>query len=240
MLPGHRIRTGKDAAMSDPWMLDAFCGDGGATKGYQLAGFRVLGVDIEPHPNYCGEDFVQGDAVQFIRDNGHKFAARHASPPCPHYSSITPAANREDHPDLIAPTRAALLELDGPYVIENVPGSPLLNPFVLCGAAFGLGTICRDGRWRHLRRHRLFESNVWMLTPGCACRGEAVGVYGDGGGGPSTRPSGGGGYKAYPEEARRAMGIDWANRHGLTNAIPPAYTEFIGEQLLEHLASVAA
>lgn len=226
--------------MTRPRLLDLFCGAGGAAMGYHRAGFDVVGVDINPQPHYPFE-FHQGDALRWLDvtiRHPHTFAAVHASPPCPRYSAITP--NRDDHPDLVAPTRELLRASGLPYVIENVPGSPLIDPVVLCGAAFGLGTGCRDGRWRNLKRHRLFESNVWLMAPGCCCHGEAVGIYGDGGGGPSTRPSGGGGYKAYPEEARAALGIDWADRRGLANAIPPAYTEFIGEQLLAHLQEQAA
>lgn len=145
-----------------------------------------------------------------------------------------------DYPFRVEPIRERLQAWGGPYVIENVPGAPLLNPTMFCGAALGLGATCRDGQYRQLKRHRLFESNVPIMSPGCGCNAKSkLGVYGDGGGGPSTRPSGGGGYKGYPEEMREAMGIDWMRRDDLTDAIPPAYTQFIGAQLLERIEAAA-
>src|SRR5690606_29928116 len=102
----------------------------------------------------------------------------------PRYSAATPEANRDSHPDLVGPVRDALRTWGGVYVIENVPGAPLDNPALFCGAGLGLGAWCRDGRYRQLRRHRLFESNVWLMSPGCGCDGrQKIGVYGDGGGG---------------------------------------------------------
>lgn len=223
-------------------LLDLFCGAGGCSVGYARAGFEVVGVDIEPHPDYPFT-FVQGDALEYLSLRGDEFDVRHASPPCPRYSSITPEATRDDHPDLLGPTRLMLQMFAGPYVIENVPGAraELVEPALYCGAAFGLGADCRDGRFRPLRRHRLFESNVFLMTPGCGCDGrQAVGVYGTGGGGFYQRPSGGGGYKAHPEEARAALGIEWMTRRDdLSDAIPPAYTEHIGHQLAAHLEVAA-
>ena len=201
--------------------------------GYARAGFDVTGVDLAPQPRYPFP-FVQADAMTFDLAG---YDVIHASPPCPHYSTITP--DRAAHPDLVAATRARLAGTGAMWVIENVPGAPLLDPMLLCGAAFGLGATCLDGRRRPLRRHRLFESNTWLMSAGCACHGEAIGVYGDGGGGSSTRPSGGGGYKAHPAEARAAMGIDWMNRGELSQAIPPAYTQHIGEQLAAHIGAAA-
>jgi DNA (cytosine-5)-methyltransferase 1 len=175
---------------------------------------------------FCG---AGGCSVGYARAG---FDVIHASPPCPHYSAITPDHDR--HPDLIGTVRDALTAWGGTYVIENVPGAPLVGPVLLCGEAFGLGAFCRDGRYRPLRRHRLFESNAFLMSPGCACSGrQAVGVYGTGGGGQSTRPSGGGGYKGHPEEYGQALGIDWmTRREDLADAIPPAYTDHIGRQLM--------
>lgn len=229
--------------MSRPKLLDLFCGAGGCSVGYHRAGFDVVGVDINPHPDYPYE-LVVSDAMAVLTDTEYlnRFDVVHASPPCPRYSTVTPEANRENHPDLVAPTRYTFRSWGGNYVIENVPGALLDIPLMLCGAALGLGSMCRDGRFRQLKRHRLFESNIALMGPGCGCDArQKVGVYGDGGGGTSTRPSGGGGYKAYPEEARTAMGIDWMRkRSDLSDAIPPAYTEFIGAQLIYHLARAAA
>jgi DNA (cytosine-5)-methyltransferase 1 len=211
-----------------PRLLDLFCGAGGAGMGYHRAGFDVVGVDIEPHPDYPFE-FHQADALTYPLDG---FDAYHASPPCPRYSSITPEHRREEHPDLVGPVRERLEATGRPYVIENVVGAPLLNPLMLCGSSFGL----------RVRRHRLFESNVWLMSLPCAHGNQqAVGVYGDhwdreGG---WTRPDGSSrGVKATSvADAQDALGIDWMRRwEDLADAIPPVFTEFIGEQLAAHLA----
>jgi DNA (cytosine-5)-methyltransferase 1 len=224
-------------------LLDLFCGAGGCSVGYQRAGFDVVGVDITPHPDYPFT-FIEGDAMEILA--GRTFLAGfdvvHASPPCPRYSSVTPAAARMDHPDLVGPVREALRSWGGVYVIENVPGAPLDHPALLCGGSFGLGTRCRDGVYRMLRRHRLFESNVFLMSAGCGCDGrEKIGVYGDGGGGARSTSAQGGGYKGHPEESRAAMGIDWMRvSKDLSDAIPPAYTQHIGEQLMAHLDEAVA
>ncbi len=213
--------------MTRPRLLDLFCGAGGAAMGYQRAGFDVVGVDHEPQPRFPFE-FVQADALAHLARHGHEFAAIHASPPCQAYSTLA-ALNRRNgvkHPQLVEPARAALTRLGRPWVIENVPGAPLRAPIVLCGSAFGLA----------VRRHRLFESNVFLLAPGCHHKrqGRAVGVYGQRGSG-SLRPRPRGGWfiraKGTPE-AQAAMGIDWMTWKELTQAIPPAYTELIGMQLI--------
>lgn len=217
-----------------PKLLDLFCCAGGAAAGYARAGFEIVGVDREPQPNYPFE-FHQGDALEYLAAHGAKFDVIHASPPCQAHSSITP--NRSEHVDLIAPTRKLLDAIGLPYVMENVMGAPLRFPLMLCGTMFGLAVTCRDGIRRSLQRHRIFESSVLMLSPGrCRHSGATIGVYGDGGGGQSTRPSGGGGYKAFTDEAPIAMGIDWMNRRELSQAIPPAYTEYIGRQLAAYLS----
>lgn len=222
--------------MSRPRLLDAFCGEGGASVGYHRAGFDVVGVDLSakalrryPFPS------VRADAVWFIREHGHEFDIVAGSPPCKAHNDLQRQWKR-DHPNLIPPTRAAMISTGRPWVIENVEGAPLIEPLVLCGAAFLLGAICADGVGRHLRRHRLFESNVPLMGGGCACpAGQSLGIYGTGGGGQMTR-----GYKADRAEAAEALGVDWMTRAGLSQAIPPAYTEFLGAQLLDHLARAAA
>lgn len=216
-------------------ILDLFCGSGGAGMGYYHAGFRVAGVDIVRQPRYPFR-FWQAECLHwletFMEDVIEDIDAIHASPPCQHFSSLNNGTwgNADGHPDLIAPTRA-LLEATGlPYVIENVPGSPLIRPTRLCGSMFGLEI--EEG---YLQRHRLFETNWPLEAPGpCRHDGQAIGVYGHGrGGGPSR------GRSANADQARRLMQMPWANRDGCSQAIPPAYTEYIGRQLCQILARIS-
>jgi DNA (cytosine-5)-methyltransferase 1 len=227
-------------------LLDLFCGAGGAAVGYARAGFEVIGVDIKPQPHYPFE-FHQVDALEVLADldgwaddlpsavapfwDRRHFAAIHASPPCQAYSAITFATGtRAAHPDLLGPTRDLLRTTGLPYVIENVPGSPMANYITLCGTAFGLVT---EG-WE-LWRHRQFEANFeWPLfVPQCVHRQRALvaGVYGGGGFiAPARRKHG----KCSSVRVRREiMGIDWMNRYEMAQAVPPAYTEWIGQALLD-------
>ena len=207
-----------------PRLLDLFCGAGGASVGYHRAGFDVVGVDINPQPRYPFE-FVQGDALAFADIWGHEFDVIHASPPCQRYSTMTAQADK--HPDLVGPVRDLLIATRRHYVIENVPQAPLVDPVILCGSAFGL----------RVRRHRAFESNLPIVGTDCyhAEQGRPVGVYGQH---PDRRqyfrPDGTQrGTKATTlGHARRAMGIDWMEWPELAESIPPAYTEYIGGQLL--------
>jgi DNA (cytosine-5)-methyltransferase 1 len=213
-------------------LLDLYCGEGGCSEGYRRAGFDVVGVDHIARPRYPFE-FVKADALEVLADRAFigGFDAVHASPPC---KSENPLRHLHDveHPDLLTPTLEALRDLPQPWVVENVSGTAKMpGALLMCGAAFGLGATCRDGVWRPLRRHRLFESNVLLMGAGCACSGrQPVGVYGHGGGGQMTR-----GYKATLADAKACMGIDWMTREGISQAIPPAYTEHVGGQLLAHL-----
>jgi len=213
-------------------LLDGFCGAGGAAKGYQRAGFYVVGVDIKPQPRYCGDEFHQGDALAYIRDHGHEFDVIHTSPPCQVYS-VTSALSNQGHLALIDPTRTALLETGKPYIIENVPGAPLTEPLMLCGTMFGLRVI----------RHRLFETSPRFTFAPASCNhwGKSS-ACGRGGGGKYTRGTlknfafitvVGNDYIA--ADGRKAMGIDWMTKKELSQAIPPAYTEFIGRQLMDVL-----
>lgn len=193
--------------------------------GYYRAGFDVIGVDIKPQPRYPFT-FVQADALEYVAaQHGHEFDAIHASPPCQAYSK-TQRIRGNEHLDLIAATRAVLQAAGKPYVIENVPGAPLLNPVVLVGSMFGLRTM----------RSRLFECSFsvpFQLAPPPAARhakmgrlareGEYIHIAGHG----------------HAEQWRKAMGIDWMSRDGLSQAIPPAYTEYIGAYLLQALAVTA-
>jgi DNA (cytosine-5)-methyltransferase 1 len=148
-----------------PKLLDLFCCGGGAARGYQMAGFHVTGVDIVPQPKYIGDDFHQGDALEFVALHGHEFDAIHASPPCQAFCSLKHMPNQCVHENLIPQTRAALIATGKPYVIENVPGAPLIDAITLCGTMFGLRTECGA----ELRRHRRFETN-WFLMCGLTCQ----------------------------------------------------------------------
>jgi DNA (cytosine-5)-methyltransferase 1 len=221
-----------EAAMSRPRLLDLFCGQGGAAMGYRRAGFDVVGVDIEPQPRYPFE-FHQADALAFVAAHGHEFDAIHASPPCQAYS-VTRSLSKRDHPELVEPTRAALFATVRPYVIENVPGAPLIHPLVLCGTEFGLRSP--SGHW--VRRHRLFESNVFLYGAGhCHCAGKLT-AYTTGH--PPAETTLWKGWQMGRRDSAVAFDIDWMSGDGLVQAIPPAYTEFVGEQLLAHLNESAA
>lgn len=224
--------------MSRPRLLDLFCGAGGAGMGYYRAGFDVVGVDIKPQSRYPFE-FHQADALTFPIEG---FAAVHASPPCQAHTALKSMWNAREHPDLVAPTRTRLIESGLPYVMENVPGAPMGDYITLCGSMFGLGVDDAE-----LRRHRLFEvSPPLLLIPRCQHgsrdtigiyggharnRRRTVGVYGEGVR-DSVRKFDKGVADFGIEQGRVAMGIDWMTTAELSQAIPPAYTEFIGRQLL--------
>jgi DNA (cytosine-5)-methyltransferase 1 len=222
--------------------------------GYSRAGFDVYGIDKDAHarypfPFFQGDALVAlrrlllGEAIPFTRPDGTvewltlaDFAVIAASPPCQAYS-VTRHTNDKDHPDLVEPTRALLIETGLPYVIENVEGAPLVDALLLCGSMFGLKAIDVDGERLSLRRHRLFESTVWLMSAGgCSHDGDQVaGVYGGGrhrNVSDRDNPSRRGGYTPLGSVRNDLMGIDWMNQWELTQAIPPAYTEFIGAQLL--------
>jgi hypothetical protein len=188
-------------------LLDLFCGAGGAAMGYHRAGFEVVGVDIKPQPHYPFE-FHQADAMAHPL-NG--FDVIHASPPCQLYSAIQHITkNKHKWPDLVDPIRCRLEKYGKPFVIENVVGAPLRIDLLLCGSYFGLGMI----------RHRIFESNIPMpfIFPDCNHRN----MYDPWHWGTKQR-----------EEMAKGMGIDWfMKREEVREAIPPAYTEWIGKQII--------
>lgn len=215
--------------------LDLFCGAGGATRGLQRAGFRVTGVDIVPQPRYCGDAFVRADALT-VDLSGYDFVW--ASPPCQRYSIANNIHGRTDHPDLVAIIRQRLVSARVPYIIENVAGAPLISPLTLCGLSFGLG----------VKRHRLFEANLLLLAPPCnGHTGDWVSVFGHtvlerspaigrtAKGGPRFRRK-----HLGVEKGREAMGIDWMTRGELAQAIPPAYSAFLGRQVMGALTKQEA
>lgn len=215
-------------------VLDLFCGAGGAATGYYRAGFtEITGVDVHQMPRYPFR-YIHADAIGFLKMFGQQYDLIHASPPCQRYSVAT--RNKNKYPDLLAPVRDALKATGKPYIIENVPGAPMENPVMLCGSMFGLKVY----------RHRLFESNIPLVTPGHQrhfdnCRGNGKGmsdkgfitVVGHNAGICNSRG-------VTWEYVQQAMGIDWMNRKELSQAIPPAYTEYLGRQVLEILGTMSA
>lgn len=217
--------------------IDLFCGAGGASMGLHRVGFEVVGVDNRPQPRYPFE-FRLGDALEADL-SGFDFVW--ASPPCQAHSALKSMPNAKHHEDLIPATRDKLKAWGGPWIIENVMGAPLNDPVMLCGTMFDLGTA--DGR-AELRRHRIFESNVALLTMDCRHDAEMVcGVYGGHGrdrrrtvgvwghaGGKSIRD---GCQQFSTEQRREAMGISWMTGNELSQAIPPAYSEFLARQVIK-------
>lgn len=220
-------------------LLDLFCKAGGAGQGYVDAGFEVVGVDIEPQKRYKAGEFVCMDAFEYLEKHGSDFDIIHASPPCQIFSQIQSIRGDRDtykskRVDLLTPMRVELIKLGKPYIIENVMGAKkvMKNPLMLCGTMFGLQVL----------RHRLFESNlplhVWKLCKhnGTVANGEYMGVYGKGGKLWRNR-------EAQERQLsstsvadwRTAMGIDWMMRYEITQAIPPAYTKYLGKQAIRLL-----
>jgi DNA (cytosine-5)-methyltransferase 1 len=219
-----------------PVILDAFCKAGGAGYGYWLAGFDVIGVDIEPQRHYPFR-FVQADAIEALGSwDLSRFAALHASPPCQSYTAARTMWSQQGrvYPDLVDVTRAGLAASGRPWIMENVPGSPLEAHVVLCGSMFGRQLV-NDGELYQLRRHRLFEvAGFWTMTPQCQHRGRALGVHGNGGRQRKRRDRYGD--QATHGEACALMGIEWMTTKELCQAIPPCYTEYLGRALLDEVA----
>jgi DNA (cytosine-5)-methyltransferase 1 len=217
-----------------PLLLDAFCGAGGAAVGYHRAGFEVVGVDINPQPNYPFV-FYEADALEVldtwaIGPYGRPDAI-HASPPCQHFTAYGRAVKdiKDRYEDLLAPTRELLQVVGLPYVIENVPGAPLNAPMLLCGSMFDLD----------VRRHRLFEANWQLEPPAWPCRHKiwAPRYKSSTGRRPNSRLSIEIGSWDEPlERQMAAMGVDWKiTTRELSEAIPPAYTAWVGAQLMSEV-----
>jgi hypothetical protein len=219
--------------MNTPRLLDLFCGAGGAGVGYHRAGCEVVGVDINPQLDYPYTCVIT-DALDYLANHWRHFDAIHASPPCQASSALTKGTNQgRTYLNLIPETRRLLKATGLPTIIENVQGSDLRRDMTLCGEMFGLEVI----------RHRYFELDGFDFTPpthkphrgrvrgwrhGTYYNGPYLAVYGEGGG------------KGSVPEWQAAMGIDWTyDRKAIAEAIPPAYTEFIGTQLLDALEVAA-
>lgn len=213
-------------------LLDLFCGAGGAAMGYARAGFQVVGIDISPQPLYPFS-FIQADAMGFMDVvDVNAFDIIHASPPCQAFGSCQnmPWVAARNHTDLLTPMRGLLLATSKPFIIENVPGAPLRRDLMLCGTMFGLKVF----------RHRYFEiyPRQLILTPPCqhdgtVRDGEYHCVVGDGSVGERK------GLSVFPYSTKaqcaKAMGIDWMTRKAMTQAIPPAYTEYIGRHAIKYM-----
>jgi len=206
---------------TNPQLLDLYCGGGGASYGYELAGWSVTGVDIYPQPKYKGT-FIQADALEYAKNHYHAFDAIHASPPCQAYSlaSMQFRVSGKQYPDLIKATRELLKTTNLPYVIENVSNAPLHNPILLCGNMFNIKTY----------RHRLFESNIKLNQPhhpqhiipnarmGRKPKNNEFIQYV--------------GHFSGVKIVQEMTGLYWLGSKELSQSIPPQYTEYIGKQLL--------
>lgn len=209
-------------------LLDLFCGAGGAAMGYSRAGFEVVGVDIAPQPNYPFK-FIQLDVKHFLhRYTLRQFDVVHASPPCQAFTAYRRKGHGvgDGYPDLIPEVRDALKHARMPYVIENVPKAPLHEPVRLCGSSFGLD----------VRRHRLFESNVALLVPPCSHSWQTPRFKQATNRTSQRRTVEVGVWRIPLDVQQEAMGIDWMTLPEPSEALPPAYTEHIGKQLMAVLS----
>lgn len=215
--------------MAKPILLDLFCGAGGAARGYQMAGFYVVGVDINPQPRYCGDEFIQADALEYLDTADlRRYRAVHSSPVCKGYTELN-STGKERHLRLILPVRERLEKTGLPWVIENVEGakSELPGSLMLCGTMFGL----------RVERHRFFECSDLIFAPGpCQHGGGCISIHGnsvwDSSRRGTTRKDGRVRPAVIPwREGAKAMGIDWMSHQELTQAIPPVFTAYIGQFL---------
>lgn len=202
--------------------LDLYCCAGGASRGLQMAGFHVTGVDCDPQPDYIGDAFVRADALSYPLEG---FDLVWASPPC---QAFTAYKRRKNHvrprPNLIPQTRDRLRQWGGQWIMENVEGAPLESPITLCGSMFGLD----------VRRHRLFETSFPVAQPSCAHHLQTPRFP------PATNRTNlrctveVGVWRIPLDVQQRAMGINWMPLDKLSQAIPPAYAHWLAEQALAH------
>lgn len=222
-------------------LLDLYCCAGGAAAGYHAAGFEIVGVDSKPQPRYPYA-FIQADVLSLDERFLRSFDAIHASPPCQFGTALRHApGTKKDHLNLIPATRTMLQKSGRPYVIENVEavGPHLVNPIRLCGSMFHLGAWAAD-QFYQLQRHRLFECSFPVVAPDCDRGSPIVGIYG---GHVRCRSAKHGGRRTRDFEgidkvtlAKEATGIAWATMNEMSQAVPPAYTQFIGLVLASHLS----
>lgn len=226
-------------------LLDLYCCEGAASIGYHRAGFKVTGVDIvAKYRKRYPYVFEHGDAIEYVSKYGHLYDAIHASPPCQEYS-VTKVTHNKQHPDLLAPTRDALIATGKPYVIENVVGArhQMLDPIRLCGCTFNLGAVDVDGTPLRLMRRRMFESNIPLVDNGPCSHDTSIQVGGVYGGGSNDRSHAKnvrrGGYTPSKPIRAALLGLepDDFTLNGLSQALPPVYTEFIGKQIMDYLRS---
>lgn len=226
--------------MTKPRLLDLYCGGFGAGYGYAQVGFDVTGIDIHERRDLPeGVTFVKADALEVLSDVEYlrSFDAIHASPPCQTHTRAKHLRDAQgkstDKVDLISETRYGLERAGVPYVMENVPGAPLRHDLLLCGSMFPELHVYDETGRRWLQRHRVFESNVLLLSPG-ECRHKAAGVrpLGVYASKADNIPSGGQTCRTL-EQGRQLMGIPWMSWSALVESIPPAYTRHIGRFLLD-------
>lgn len=205
--------------------LDLFCCAGGATKGLQQAGYHVTGVDIAAQPRYCGDVFHQDDAFAWLRGEREpleSFDLIWASPKCQGHSVLTPTAHKSKHEIQLPAVLELLRAQTVPYIVENVEGTQVYmrNPIMLCGSMFGLGV------WRH-RWFELGNSDAFFLLPPCNHSEHPILVNG------TTRRLENGKRREHSfAEKSAAIGIDWMHTCDLDQAIPPAYSRFLAQQML--------
>ena len=237
------------------WLFDGCSCEGGATVGYQRAGFRVVAVDTDEAAlrRNPAEVRVKADVLAFIARYGHLFAALHLSAPCQRWTANGANPAREKYPDLITPGRALLDATGRPWVMENVPKAPLRRDLILCGSMFALTARDLDGTELHLDRHRVFESNAPLAQPPDAstvsphrCSRPGVQIAGVYGGArkdkTEARTVRKGGYVPPDASVQSALlgGVDWMTGKGRRECIPPVYAEWIGAQLLAVIEGEAA
>lgn len=205
-------------------LLDLYCCGGGAGFGYEQAGFKVTGIDIEPQPKHRGL-FIQADAIEYLKKHYQDYDVIHASPPCQAYSMASMQFRKagKKYVDLIEETRQELIKTGKPYIIENVPDSPLINPIVLCGAMFGMKTY----------RHRLFESNIQIEQPLHPAHNAPNAKMG-------RKPKEGEfiqyvGHFSGVKMVQDMTGLHWLGQYELAQSIPPQYTKYIGEQVIKYI-----